>query len=89
MREVHEEIGYYLPPGRFKLIARYFGPHHSIPNTDARGEIFLARGVPIESLTVAEGRLNVIALDQLDAIRDHLSAPAQFGLDALLTTAAD
>src|SRR5437870_13262281 len=43
VREVHEEIGYYLPPDRFTLITRYFGPHHALPDTDAHGEIFLAQ----------------------------------------------
>jgi len=84
VREVHEEIGYYLPPEGFEMIARYFGPHHALPDTDAHGEIFLAREVPIGSLAIAEGRLRVVALDELDLIRYDLAMPARYGLGIFL-----
>ena len=51
VREVHEEIGYYLPPERFELIGRYFGPDYRIPFGMLRGEIFVARDVPVDLLT--------------------------------------
>jgi 8-oxo-dGTP diphosphatase len=84
VREVHEEISYYLPPERFELIARYSGPHHALPDTDALGEIFLARDVPIGSLTITEGSLAIVALDELEQIRDCLAVPAQYGLGIFL-----
>lgn len=84
VREVHEEIGYYLPPERFELIASYFGPHHAIPDTDAHGEIFLARDVPIAELTIAEGSLRIVALHELEEVRDLLALPARYGLGILL-----
>jgi len=84
VREVHEEIGYYLPPERFELIARYFGPHHAVPNTDAHGEIFLARDVPIGDLTVSEGSLRIVALNEIEDVRDDLALPARYGLGIFL-----
>jgi 8-oxo-dGTP diphosphatase len=29
VREVHEEIGYYLPPERFEFLTRWIGPDYS------------------------------------------------------------
>lgn len=84
VREVHEEIGYYLPPERFELIARYFGPHHALADTDAHGEIYVARDIPIGDLTIAEGRLKIVTIDELDKLRDELAMPARYGLGILL-----
>jgi 8-oxo-dGTP pyrophosphatase MutT (NUDIX family) len=46
VREIHEEIGYYLPPARFERIGRWFGPDYAVPGGTFHGEIFLARAVP-------------------------------------------
>ncbi|MGY4418921.1 8-oxo-dGTP pyrophosphatase MutT (NUDIX family) [Bradyrhizobium sp. JR6.1] len=64
VREIHEEIGHYLPPERFELIGRYFGPDHSTPGGSLHGEVFLARDVPIDRLRVTEGRLEIVAVDE-------------------------
>lgn len=84
VREVHEEIGVYLPPERFELIGRYFGPDHAAPDRKLRGEIFLARDVPIDGLSVTEGRLKIVALDELERIRDLLAPPAKYALEIFL-----
>lgn len=84
MREVYEETGYRLSAGRFELIARYSGPHHSIPNTEAHAELFVARGIPIERLVISEGRLIAVALNKLDELRDRLSDGARYGLNIFL-----
>ena len=31
VREIHEELGYYLPPERFEHLARWSGPDHAAP----------------------------------------------------------
>jgi 8-oxo-dGTP pyrophosphatase MutT (NUDIX family) len=81
VREIHEEIGYYLPPERFELIGRYSGPDHSTPNGTLRGEVFLARDVPVDELTVTEGSLVIVAMNELDGIGGMLAAPAAFALE--------
>lgn len=80
VREIHEEIGYYLPPERFELIGRYPGPDHSTPNGTLHGEIFLARNVPLDKLAVTVGHLEIVALDELEYIRDLLAPPATYAL---------
>jgi 8-oxo-dGTP pyrophosphatase MutT (NUDIX family) len=83
-REVHEEIGVYLPPERFELIASYFGPDHAMPNGTRHGQVFVARNVPIDQLTITEGSLRIVALDELEQIRDLLAAPTRYALEIFL-----
>ncbi|MGY3698549.1 8-oxo-dGTP diphosphatase [Bradyrhizobium sp. USDA 3240] len=80
VREIHEEIGYYLPPARFERIGRYFGPDHSTPGGTLRGEVFLAREVPIDRLKVTEGRLEIVAVDDIERISGRLARPAEYAL---------
>jgi 8-oxo-dGTP diphosphatase len=84
VREVHEEIGYYLPPERFELIGRYFGPDYRIPFGMLRGEIFVARDVPVDLLTITEGSLRVIEVDEIDLVYHMLAIPAKYALKLFL-----
>jgi 8-oxo-dGTP diphosphatase len=84
VREVHEEIGYYLPLERFEPIGSYSGPDHATPGGSLRGKIFLARDVPIDQLTVTEGRLAIVAVDELERVSDRLALPAEYALAIFL-----
>jgi 8-oxo-dGTP pyrophosphatase MutT (NUDIX family) len=74
VREIYEEIGFYLPPARFELIYRWFDPGN------VHAEIFLAREVPVEKLTVTEGSLKIVSLDELEQLRDALTPGTQRAL---------
>ncbi len=69
-REVHEEIGYLLPPGRYELL----GPYEAIApdGHHLRGEHFLARGIPVDALNVTEGSLLLIEQRDLPAFLPRL-----------------
>jgi 8-oxo-dGTP diphosphatase len=84
VREIHEEIGYYLPPDRFEPITRWIGPDYSFPNSTFHGEVFLARDVPAEKLTVTEGQLKIVPVNELNQIRHALAPPAQYALEIFL-----
>lgn len=84
VREVHEELGYYLPPARFERLTRWIGPDHAVPGGTIHAELFLARGVPVAKLAIAEGTLLVVAVEQLEQIRPSLSRPTLAALDAYL-----
>src|SRR5579863_1850226 len=59
VREVQEELTYYVAPGSFRHLTSYDG----IANSDgatARGEIFLAEQVPVDELIVTEGSLLIV-----------------------------
>ncbi|MCC8965151.1 NUDIX domain-containing protein [Bradyrhizobium sp. Pear76] len=84
VREIHEEIGYYLPPERFELIGRYSGADHLTPSGTLHGEVFLARDVPTDQLKVTEGRLEIVDIDELERIRGRLARPAEYALEIFL-----
>jgi 8-oxo-dGTP pyrophosphatase MutT (NUDIX family) len=71
VREIYEEIGYYLPPERFEPIFRRFGNSES--DGAFHNEFFLARDVPVEKLTVTEGQLKIVAIGELEHLRDALT----------------
>ena len=84
VREVHEEIGYYVAPPRFEQIARWSGPDYAFPNVHLCGVVFLAREIPVEELAIAEGHLIVIAPQDVISIWHALAPPAQFALGLVL-----
>jgi 8-oxo-dGTP diphosphatase len=84
VREVQEEIGLYLAPERFEFVGRNVGPDHWVPDCILHDEIFLARGVPIEHLTITEGSLRIVAFDELEHIRDLLATSAKRALEVFL-----
>jgi 8-oxo-dGTP diphosphatase len=84
VREVYEEIGLYLSPERFELIGSYFGPDHVSPDGTRRGQVFLVRDVPIDQLAVTEGRLKIVALEELEQVQDMLAIPTKYALELFL-----
>jgi 8-oxo-dGTP pyrophosphatase MutT (NUDIX family) len=78
VREIQEEIGYYLAPERFEPIFRRFG------NAESGGafhnEFFLARDVPVERLTVTEGSLKIVSIGELEHLQDALTPVTQRAL---------
>lgn len=84
VREVHEEIGYYVPPSRFARIARWSGPDYAFANVHLHGVVFLAQEIPVQKLMIAEGHLVVIAPQDVTSIWHTLAPPAQFALGLVL-----
>lgn len=84
VREVHEEIGLYLPPERFEFIASYLGPDPTTAIGIRRGHVYVARDVPVDQLTVTEGRLRIVALDELAQVQDLLAPGTRYTLDIFL-----
>jgi 8-oxo-dGTP diphosphatase len=85
VREVHEELSYFLPPERFEYVASYDATDIDPEgNTVVHGEFFVARGVPVERVKVTEGTLFVAELGELRALEHRLSPSGKAGLDAFL-----
>jgi 8-oxo-dGTP pyrophosphatase MutT (NUDIX family) len=80
VREVHEELSYYLPPERFEFIERRFGPDSEVPGGTVRAEFFVARDVPVDKVKVTEGSLKLAVASELGAIEDALTPTAKFAL---------
>ena len=73
VREIQEEIGLYLPPERLELILRYFGSDQLTSNRMLHRELFVARDVPADGLTITEGSLRIAAANELQHIHDLLA----------------
>lgn len=84
VREVHEEISFYLAPEQFEFIGRNVGPDHWVSDCILHNEIFLARGVRIECLMITEGSLRIVGFDELEHIQDLLAPSAKQALEVFL-----
>ena len=89
VREVHEELSFHLSPERFRPIVRRVGPDFDVPGGALHAEFFVVSEVPVEKLIVTEGRLKtgrlkIVAVNELDKIRDVLASSAHFALEAFV-----
>jgi 8-oxo-dGTP diphosphatase len=84
VREIHEELSYFIPPERFKHLASRTGPDPEVDGGTVRGEFYVAHDVPKERLVITEGSLLVIDPADL-ALNDRRFTPsARFALSLFL-----
>ncbi len=83
VRELHEELSFYVPPSRFEFLARFEGAEFE-KHGAVHAEYFIMRDLSVANIAVTEGSLLVVQLPDLDAIRSKLTPSACFGLDAFL-----
>jgi 8-oxo-dGTP diphosphatase len=83
VREVHEEVGYFLRPERFKFL----GPYEQLDPVHGRirGELFVARQVPTGKLRITEGTLLVAERADLAALEPEFAPSVVAALQALST----
>src|SRR5882757_4203536 len=60
VRELHEELSYFIPPERFELLWSYDGPDWETSARNLRVEYFVVRDIPVDQISVAEGTLLVV-----------------------------
>jgi 8-oxo-dGTP diphosphatase len=60
VRELHEELSYFIPPDRFEPLWSYDGPDWTNPARSLRAEYFVVRAIPIDQIKVTEGTLLVV-----------------------------
>jgi 8-oxo-dGTP diphosphatase len=85
VREVHEELSYFMPPERFEYLASYDATRNDPEgNTIIHGEFFVARDVPVEKVMVTEGTLFIAEPGELPALEHRLSPSGKAGLRAFL-----
>jgi 8-oxo-dGTP diphosphatase len=82
VREIHEEIGYFVQRDCFKHFASYdeVGDHYG----DVHGEIFVANNIPVEELLVTEGLLLMVEPEDVPAIEAKFSPSARFAIGRFL-----
>jgi 8-oxo-dGTP diphosphatase len=82
VREVREELSYYVPPGQFEHVTRLVGPDRAIPGGTIHEEFFVTRDVPVDRLTVTEGSLKIVIVGKISEIEHALTPTALFALQS-------
>ena len=83
VREIYEEISYFLPWERFAHLTRYTGAH---PLGGAfHCEIYVANNIPVDQLLITEGSLLSVKLDDLATIDARFSPSARFAVNVFLS----
>ena len=83
VREVHEEISYFVPPEQFEYLAERHGADPDVEGGIFHGQIFVARDIPSDRLVITEGSLLIVRPDELSRIEPNLSPIARLALKAL------
>jgi 8-oxo-dGTP diphosphatase len=89
VREVNEELSYFVPPELFEHFASHSGADLEIKGGAVRGELFVARNIPVEALTITEGALLTVPPDELRQIEDRLTPMTRYALQAFGCLDAD
>jgi 8-oxo-dGTP pyrophosphatase MutT (NUDIX family) len=83
VREIYEEVGYFISPDRFEHLVSYNGTEFDIDGDTMTSEFFIARDIPIEKLNVTEGSLLVVEPDKLATLEHKLAPSVRFAITAL------
>src|SRR4051794_12845228 len=83
VREVHEEIGYYVPPERFEYLVERLGEDPDVEGGIIHGHIFVARDIPSDKLVITEGSLLIVRPEDLSGFETNLAPSTRLALRAL------
>jgi 8-oxo-dGTP diphosphatase len=83
VREIHEELSYFVAPDRFEHLVSYNGIEVDAEGGSVRGEFFIARDVPVDALMVTEGSLLIVEPDKLASVEHILAPSARIAMKAL------
>jgi 8-oxo-dGTP diphosphatase len=82
VREIHEEISYFVPAEQFGYLASFIGGDIDAEGGSLGAEFFIARDIPVKELVVTEGSLLVIRADEIIEIEGKLTPSARFAMKA-------
>jgi 8-oxo-dGTP diphosphatase len=88
VREIHEEISYFVAPDRFEHLVSYNGVEVDAEGGSVRGEFFIARDVPVDALMVTEGSLLIVEPNELATLEHKLAPSTRFAMKALFNKQA-
>jgi 8-oxo-dGTP diphosphatase len=84
VREIQEEISYYVPPGYFKHLISYDGLDVDVHGGRLHGEFFVATDIPVDMLRITEGSLLVVKREDVIAVEPKFAPTARFAMNILL-----
>jgi 8-oxo-dGTP diphosphatase len=82
VREIHEEVSYFLPPESFIHLISYEGDDVDVAGGTVHGEFFVARSIPVEQLVITEGSLLIVEPNGLLLVEHQLSPSGKIGMKA-------
>ena len=82
VREIHEEISYFVPPERFEHLASFDGTDIDVDGGTVSGEFFVARDIPVDALVITEGSLLIVKPIELVQMDGKLTPSAKFAIKA-------
>jgi 8-oxo-dGTP diphosphatase len=82
VREVCEEISYFLPAERFMHLTSYEGADYW--GGTIHDETFVVNNVPADRLVITEGSLLSIRLEDIATVEPRFSPPARFAMSVFL-----
>jgi 8-oxo-dGTP diphosphatase len=83
VREIYEEISYFVPSERFAHLVSYEGPDPR--DGTFHSEIFVATNIPVDQLVITEGTLLTIKPGEFATIEPRFSPSARFAVNTFLT----
>lgn len=84
VREIQEEISYYVSPGRFQHLGSYDGLDIEVDGSSLHGEFFVATDIPVDILRITEGSLLVVKCEEVIAVDPRLTPTARFAMNLML-----
>ena len=82
VREIYEEISYFLPSERFAHLTSYTGAHPL--GGGFHCEIYVANNIPVDQLLITEGSLLSVKPEDLVTIDARFSPSARFAVNTFL-----
>jgi 8-oxo-dGTP diphosphatase len=82
VRELHEELGYYVAPERFEFLACYEGTDLAIQGGTLCANFFVVRNVPADRLVVSEGKPLLVSPPELGVLEEKLTPTTRYALKA-------
>jgi 8-oxo-dGTP diphosphatase len=82
VREVHEELSYFIPAERFEYLTGITGEDIETEGGSIHGVYYVARDVPVEALVITEGSLLMVEPDDVIALNKELTPTARLALKA-------
>ena len=89
VREIHEEIGYFVPAECFEHLGSFDGADIDIDGGTLRGHLFVARDIPADALAITEGSLLIVEPAEICVIGPKLGPSTRLALKAYLTRCGD
>lgn len=82
VREIHEEIGYYVPAECFEHLGSFDGADIDREGGTIHGHLFVARDIPVDALAITEGSLLIVEPAEINEIELRLAPTTRLALKA-------